>query len=120
MFGLLNSASAISAAFFMDSAAMPALPPADSGRISATLTWPVPIAVDGCTAPPGCALNRSGRRAAGEQRQQTQRDAEARNARSRPFGLKPRDHAFLDDGAKSGRQARARRLAQRAGYSANG
>jgi hypothetical protein len=29
----------------MEIAAIAALPPADSGRISATLTWPVPIAV---------------------------------------------------------------------------
>ena len=35
MFGFLNSASAISAAFFIDCAATPALPGADSGRISA-------------------------------------------------------------------------------------
>ena len=40
MFGLLNSASAISAAFFIDCAATPALPCADSGRIRPTLTWP--------------------------------------------------------------------------------
>src|SRR5262249_48873268 len=40
--GLLNSASAISAAFFIDTATVPALPPADSGRISATRTLPVP------------------------------------------------------------------------------
>ena len=39
-----NSASAISAAFFIDSATVPALPAADSGRISPTLTGPVPIA----------------------------------------------------------------------------
>src|SRR5215510_11575007 len=42
MLGLLNSASAISAAFFIDCAASPALPAADSGRISATL---VPLAL---------------------------------------------------------------------------
>src|ERR1051326_8369968 len=48
MLGLLNSASAISPAFFIDSATVPAPPPADSGRISATLTAPVPISLD-CT-----------------------------------------------------------------------
>src|SRR5436305_474756 len=48
MLGLLNSASAISPAFFIDSATVPALPPADSGRMSATLTAPVPISLD-CT-----------------------------------------------------------------------
>ena len=36
--GLLNSANASSAAFFIDCAASPALPVADSGRMSATLT----------------------------------------------------------------------------------
>src|SRR5689334_17275963 len=45
MFGLLNSASARSAAFFIDWAASPALPLADSGRMIAILTWPVPSAV---------------------------------------------------------------------------
>ncbi len=48
MLGLLNSESAISPAFFIDSATVPALPPADSGRMSATLTAPVPISLD-CT-----------------------------------------------------------------------
>src|SRR5579859_2519188 len=43
--GDLNSVSAISAALRMAWPASPALPPADSGRISATLTWPVPIVV---------------------------------------------------------------------------
>src|SRR5258708_9190155 len=42
MFGLLNSASAISAAFFMDSAATPALPCADNGSTRPTRTWPSP------------------------------------------------------------------------------
>src|SRR4051812_12947990 len=46
--GLLNSASAISPAFFIDSATVPALPPADNGRIRATRTAPVPISLD-CT-----------------------------------------------------------------------
>src|SRR6185369_10489240 len=43
MSGLLNSASAISAAFFIDCATVPALPPADIGRISPTLTAPAPM-----------------------------------------------------------------------------
>src|SRR5262249_15706108 len=51
MFGFWNSASAISAAFFMDCAATPALPDADSGRISPTLTWPLPMAC--CAGPAG-------------------------------------------------------------------
>src|ERR1700709_86942 len=42
MLGFWNSASAISAAFFIDCAATPALPAADSGRIRPTLTWPLP------------------------------------------------------------------------------
>src|SRR5260370_27163987 len=41
--GLLNSASAISAAFFMDCAATAALPLPDKGRIRPTLTRPAPI-----------------------------------------------------------------------------
>src|SRR6476646_9638312 len=52
MLGLLNSDSAISPAFFIDSATVPALPPADNGRISATLTAPVPISLD-CTGGAG-------------------------------------------------------------------
>src|SRR3954471_16914169 len=52
MLGLLNSDSAISPAFFIDSATVPALPPADKGRISATLTAPVPISLD-CTGGSG-------------------------------------------------------------------
>src|SRR5580704_17674241 len=51
MFGFWNSASAISAAFFIDCAATPALPAADSGRISPTFTWPLPTAC-GCWAGP--------------------------------------------------------------------
>src|SRR5438067_7333494 len=47
MLGFWNSASAISAAFFIDSAATPALPEAESGRINPTLTWPLP-ATSGC------------------------------------------------------------------------
>ena len=54
MFGFWNSASAISAAFFIDCAATPALPDADSGRISPTLTWPLP-ATSGCCAGPAGA-----------------------------------------------------------------
>src|SRR6201994_2870366 len=56
MFGFWNSASAISAAFFIDCAATPALPDADSGRISPTLTWPLPIACGNCCGPAGPAL----------------------------------------------------------------
>src|SRR5450759_4434226 len=52
--GFWNSASAISAAFFIDCAATPALPAADSGRIKPTLTCPVP-ATSGCCAGPGDA-----------------------------------------------------------------
>ena len=48
MFGSLNSASAISAAFFIESAAMPALPCADSGKIRPTRICPAPICA-GCT-----------------------------------------------------------------------
>ena len=40
MFGFWNSASAISAAFFIDCAATPALPAADSGRIKPDLDLP--------------------------------------------------------------------------------
>src|SRR5262245_8637771 len=48
MSGLLNSASAISAALRMDCAATAALPVADSGRMSAALTLPSPILLAGC------------------------------------------------------------------------
>src|SRR5205823_10334655 len=51
MLGFWNSASAISAAFFIDSAATPALPEAESGRINPTLTWPLP-ATSGCWGGP--------------------------------------------------------------------
>ena len=50
MFGFLNSASAISAAFFIEVAATPALPGADSGRIRPTRICPLPICVPGCGA----------------------------------------------------------------------
>src|ERR1700761_6624246 len=53
MLGLRNSDSAISEAFLIDCAATPALPAADSGRISATLTWPVPTETGFTGAPPG-------------------------------------------------------------------
>src|SRR5262245_57984410 len=53
MSGRVNSASAISAAFFIDCAAKPALPPAESGRISATLIWPVPTVSLACGGPDG-------------------------------------------------------------------
>ena len=45
--GELNSASAISAALRIAWPARPALPPADSGRMRPTLTWPVPIVAAG-------------------------------------------------------------------------
>ena len=51
IFGELNSASAISAALRIAWPATPALPPADSGRMSATLTWPVPSVVSGTGGP---------------------------------------------------------------------
>src|SRR4051794_35868413 len=60
MLGFWNSASAISAAFFIDCAARPALPEADSGRTNATLTCPVPTARGCCAGPgagPACELN---------------------------------------------------------------
>ena len=47
MFGLLNSAIAISAALRIDWPASPALPGADRGRIRPTLTWPVPMVAPG-------------------------------------------------------------------------
>src|SRR5664279_2251333 len=53
MLGFWNSASAISAAFFIDCAATPALPAADSGRINPTLTCPVPTASGCCGGPEG-------------------------------------------------------------------
>src|ERR1700720_2822798 len=51
--GLLNSASAISAALRMDWAATAALPLADNGRIRPALTLPSPILLDGCDGAPG-------------------------------------------------------------------
>ena len=52
--GLLNSAIAISAAFFIETAATPALPGADSGRITATRTAPAgPTGAPGCTGVTG-------------------------------------------------------------------
>src|ERR1700744_1755964 len=53
MFGFWNSASAISAAFFIDCAATPALPEADIGRIKPTLTCPLPIDEGCCAGPAG-------------------------------------------------------------------
>src|SRR6202012_1120686 len=47
MLGFWNSASAISAAFFIDCAATPAFPDADNGRVRPTFTWPL-------TTPSGC------------------------------------------------------------------
>src|SRR5882757_8268179 len=61
MLGFWNSASAISAEFFIDCAATPALPAADSGRINPTLTCPVPATSGSCAGPAGpaagCELN---------------------------------------------------------------
>src|SRR6478752_5751573 len=54
-FGFWNSASAISAAFFIDCAATPALPAAESGRIRPTLTCPVPTDSGCCCGPAGPA-----------------------------------------------------------------
>src|ERR1700736_5430781 len=51
--GFWNSASAIAAAFFIDCAATPALPDADSGRINPTLTWPLPATRGCCAGPAG-------------------------------------------------------------------
>src|SRR5215470_2893163 len=51
--GLLNSASAISAALRMDCAATAALPLADNGRIRPALTFPSPILAAGWDGAPG-------------------------------------------------------------------
>src|SRR5262249_47977794 len=54
MLGLLNSAIGISAALRMAWPATPALPGADSGRMSPAFTWPPPIvALCGAWAPCG-------------------------------------------------------------------
>ena len=58
MFGLLNSASAISAAFFIDCAATPALPCADSGRTRPTRTWPSPTDALAVVSSPGWSVGR--------------------------------------------------------------
>src|ERR1700749_3652042 len=55
MFGALNSASAISAALRIAWPATPAFPPADSGRMSAIRTWPVPSVVSGTGGPAGAS-----------------------------------------------------------------
>ncbi len=60
MFGLLNSASAISAALRIAWPATPALPPADSGRMSAIRTWPVPIVVSATGGPAGACGSAEG------------------------------------------------------------
>src|ERR1700726_3223370 len=57
MLGFWNSASAISAAFFIDCAATPALPDADSGRSNPTLTCPLPTASGSCGGPAGPAAD---------------------------------------------------------------
>src|SRR5581483_4244725 len=54
IFGLLISASAISAAFFIEMAARPALPAAESGRMSATLICPAPSVLGACGGPACC------------------------------------------------------------------
>src|ERR1700748_169744 len=56
MLAFWNSANAISAAFFIDWAAMPALPAADSGRINPTLTWPLPTESGCCCGPAGTGV----------------------------------------------------------------
>ena len=56
MLGFWNSASAISAAFFIDCAATPALPAAESGSSIPTLTCPVPTAAGCCGGPAGPAF----------------------------------------------------------------
>src|ERR1700733_13010257 len=53
MLGFWNSASALAAAFFIDWAATPALPAADSGRIRPTLTPPLPTACGSWGGPAG-------------------------------------------------------------------
>src|SRR3954452_20390415 len=58
MLGFWNSAIAISEAVFIDCAARPALPEADSGRTNATLTCPLPTASGCCAGPgPACEMN---------------------------------------------------------------
>src|ERR1700733_6620572 len=53
IFGELNSANAISAALRIAWPATPALPPAESGRMSAMRTWPVPSVDSGTGGPAG-------------------------------------------------------------------
>src|ERR1700743_3615495 len=60
MLAFWNSANAISAAFFIDWAAMPALPAADSGRINPTLTWPLPTESGCCCGPAGTGVGSRG------------------------------------------------------------
>src|SRR5262249_25645255 len=55
MVGFWHSGSPVSAAFFIEVAARPALPEADIGRIRPTLTWPFPIDVGCCAGPAGAA-----------------------------------------------------------------
>ena len=56
MLGFWNSASAISAEFFIDCAATPALLDADNGSSSPTLTCPLPATKSCCGGPAGiCA-----------------------------------------------------------------
>src|SRR5712691_5558611 len=65
MLGLENSASASSAAFFIDCAAAPALPPALKGKISATRAAPNPGPVDGSGAADPAAFGPVGAVSAG-------------------------------------------------------
>ena len=98
MFGFWNSASAISAAFFIDCAATPALPAPDSGRIRPTLICPVPTATALLRRPRrplGLRAERIGKLAkallhagAGPEQGRTENEADRRPpGRSRRLGL---------------------------------
>src|SRR5215813_4457598 len=86
--GLLNSASAISAALRMDCAATAALPLADNGRIRPALTLPSPILLAGCDGAPGeeAKLGRFP-----EQPASTTMDASAAHQGQARTGREPRD-----------------------------
>ena len=88
MLGFWNSASAISAAFFIDCAATPALPAADSGRIRPTLTWPVPTACGCCGGPAGPAsrAERIGKLASSDARAGAEQRRAENKADRRPPG----------------------------------
>src|SRR5579862_2113086 len=94
MFGFLNSASAISAAFFIDCAATPALPCADSGRISPTRIWPLPTVVAGGGSAASCCgggalLNRSELPPQAESAAETAAKHNAAHRRRRPSDSLP-------------------------------